>query len=97
MKREHKIEAQALLTAHMETIRKRSFPDLLKLIDDADVIEMSGQTGKNYLIEVNGFWDDKQQTRLRVCGSIDDGGLRAYINWRPLVTDFLAYPDGTTE
>jgi hypothetical protein len=97
MKKMHKIEAAALLQKRMEEIRLRTFPDLAKLLDTADVIEVVGETGKGYQIEVNAFWDDKAQTRLRVCGSIDDGGFRAWMNWKPLVQDFFAFHDGRTE
>jgi hypothetical protein len=32
-----------------------------------------------------------------VCGSIDDGGFGAWLNWKPLVQDFLGFPDERTE
>ncbi len=97
MKNIHKTEAEALLRKRMEEMRNRPYSDLWKLIDMADVIEIKGASGKNYQIEINAVWDDKEKTRLRVCGSIDDEGFRAYVNWRPLIQDFFAFPDGTTE
>ena len=97
MKKIHKTEAEALLRRRMEDFRKRPFSELRNLIDTADTIEVKGETGKNYQIEINAVWDDMAKTRLRVCGGIDDGGLRAWCNWRPLVQDFFAFPDGRTE
>ena|ERR1051325_3167844 len=97
MTKSQKEEAKALLSARMEEVRKRSFPELVRLIDDADTIEVTGHAGKQYQIEVNAFWDGKAKTALRVTGSIDDGGLRAYINWGSLLQDFLAYPDVQTQ
>jgi hypothetical protein len=97
MKRIHKVEAEALLQKRMEEMRTRPFADLVKLLETADVIEVTGATGKEYQIEVNAMWDDDAKTRLRVCGSIDDGGFRAWVNWKPLLQDFFAFADGRTE
>lgn len=97
MRKIHKIEAEELLRKRMGEIWVRAFADLVKLLDTADVVEVTGETGKGYQIEVNAMWDDDAKTRLRVCGSIDDGGFRAWFNWKPLVQDFFAFPDGGTE
>jgi hypothetical protein len=40
---------------------------------------------------LSGFWDDKKLGNLRVCGSIDDGGLRAFF---PVTDSFIIAPDG---
>ena len=93
----HKIEAESLLHARMAEVRQRPFDELLKLLDEADVVELSGQNGQRYQVEINAMWDDRAKTRLRVCGSIDDGGLRAWINWRPLLQDVIAFSDGRKE
>ena len=97
MKRIHKTEAAILLRERMDEIRKWPFADLVKLIETPDTVEVKGESGKEYQIEVDAMWDDKARTRLRVCGGIDDGWLRAWINWPPLVQDFFAFPDGRTE
>ena len=97
MRKVHIQEAAELLRKRIAEIRSRPFSELLTLINTADVIEVRGGTGKEYQIEVNAWWDDKAKTRLRVSGSIDDGGFRARINWKPLLNGFLAYPDGKTE
>ena len=97
MTKSQKEEAKVLLSARMKEVRKRSFPELVRLIDDADTVEVTGHAGKEYQIEINAFWDDKAKTALRVSGTIDDGGLRAYINWGSLLQDFLVCPDGKTQ
>jgi hypothetical protein len=97
MRHDHIVEAAALLTSRLTEVRRRPFKDLLRLLDSADTIEVVGETGKEYQIEINAFWDDDEMTRLMVCGSVDDGGLRAWANWSPLVQGFIAYPDGRTE
>ena len=40
---------------------------------------------------------DKEETRLRVFGSIDDSGFRAWINWGRMIQGFFAFADGRTE
>ena len=93
----HKIEAGELLRGRIAEIRQRPFADLVKLIDTADCVEVKGQSGKDYQIEVNAVWDDNEETRLRVYGSIDDGGFRAWFNWGRLLQNFFAFEDGRTE
>jgi len=97
MTKSHKIESEENLRARMSEIRRRPFAELVRLIDVADCVEVKGQNGKDYQIEVNAAWDDKEKTRLRVYGSIDDGGFRAWLNWGRLIQDFFAFPDGRTE
>ena len=97
MKKIHKAEAEELLRGRIADIRKRPFGELVKLIDIADTFEIKGQSGKDYGIEVNAAWDDNEETRLRVYGSIDDGGFRAWLNWGPLIQGFFAFADKRTE
>ncbi|MFB3788714.1 MAG: hypothetical protein ACE15F_20335 [bacterium] len=90
-------EAAALLRQRMNETRQRPFSELLRLTEAEETLEMRGESGRNYQIEIHAVWDDPSKTRLRVWGSIDDGGWRAWINRPPLVQDFFAYPDGRTE
>ncbi|MEN8188970.1 MAG: hypothetical protein ABFS19_03930 [Thermodesulfobacteriota bacterium] len=48
-----------------------------------------GPGGRKYQIEIQIFWDDKTGGDIRVMGSVDDGGLRAFI---PLAADFIKSP-----
>ena len=79
----------------MAEVQKRPYSDLVRLIDVADTLEVTGPSGKQYQIEINAFWDDGAKTHLRVSGSIDDGGLRAWVNWGSLLQDFLVPADST--
>ena len=58
---------------------------------DAEPItgERTGPSGKWYQIEIQAFWDGKPDGDIRVMGSIDDGGWRAYF---PLCEDFIKSP-----
>jgi hypothetical protein len=55
-------------------------------------VELRGPTGVLYQVEVQIFYDDEATRTVLVIGSIDDGGLRAFI---PLSDSFIVRPDGT--
>jgi hypothetical protein len=46
----------------------------------------------NYQIELNVFWDSKPGNNLRIMGSIDDAGWRAFL---PLTESLIMQLDGT--
>ena len=52
-------------------------------------IEMVGASGTRYHVEVQFFWDDEPKRTIRVVGSIDDGGMRAFM---PLTESVLVSP-----
>lgn len=58
---------------------------------DAEPItgECIGPSGKTYQIEIQAFWDGREKDNIRVMGSIDDGGWRAFC---PLSEDFIKSP-----
>ena len=72
----NKEEAAQILKEYLEDYRLRSYDELLCLVEDQHRYEVTGKSGQFYQIELSGFWDDKKLRHLRVCGSIDDGGLR---------------------
>ena len=54
--------------------------------------EVLGPSGTKYKIEVEAVWDSGTKGGdLRVIGSIDDGGWRAF---HPIGRDFIMAPDG---
>ncbi len=87
-------EARALAASHLETWRKRSYEDLVTLMDRdcCEHTEVFGPSGTWYQVEVNVFWDDRPGGDVRVMLSIDDGGWRAFV---PLTDSFIMAPDGT--
>jgi hypothetical protein len=84
-------EARAILREHLATWRARSWSELRALIGEEQHCEVEGPSGVLYQLEVNVFWDDEAEGDLRVHGSIDDGGWRAFI---PLCDGFIMAPDG---
>lgn len=64
-----------------------------RCIDQArDVKNVVGDSGANYQIEFNVFWDSKPNGNLRIMASMHDGGWRAYV---PLTDSLIMKPDGT--
>jgi len=84
-------EANTLLTRHLEGYRLRSYADLMTLLGESQVVELQGDSGAIYQLEVEVTWDDRPGGSLRVLGFIDDGGWRAF---KPLCADFVLAPDG---
>jgi hypothetical protein len=84
-------EAAALLKQHLEGYRRRSYSDLVTLLGSPQTAELVGSSGIKYQVEVGVHWDGRPGGALRILGSIDDGGWRAF---RPLCDDFILAPDG---
>jgi hypothetical protein len=51
-----------------------------------------GESGANYQIEFDVFWDSKPDGNLRIMASVDDGGWQAFL---PLTDSFIMKQDGT--
>ena len=88
----NKKEAHAILADHLGEYRRQSHTDLQRLLSTQDVLDVRADSGITYQLEFYALWDDKTRGHLRVCGCIDDGGIRAYF---PLTDDFIIAPDGT--
>jgi hypothetical protein len=87
-----KKEAQALLTEQLGAYRRRSYVDLAASIGEVRSGEIASPSGREYQTEVNVLWDDRPDGNIRVIGSIDDGGFRAFA---PLTDSFIKAPDGS--
>ena len=76
----------------MADFRRRTYAELRKLLREPQVAELRGASGATYQVEVCVMWDERSEGPLRVIGSIDDGGLRAFL---PLCEDFVVAPNGS--
>jgi hypothetical protein len=85
-------EAREILDRHLAGYRSRTYAELVGLIGQLDVSEISSPSGAKYQIEVQVFWDDKAHDNVRVEAGIDDGGWRA---WVPLSGGFIMAADGS--
>jgi hypothetical protein len=86
------IEAKAILDQELSRYRRRSYSELLSLLDRIETFERVSPSGVTYQIEMQVFFDDESQRTLRVMGAIDDGGWRAL---KPMCGDFIMAPDGS--
>jgi hypothetical protein len=87
-------EAMFLLDAKLNEYRKLGYDGLAALVGDDDFPEVVGASGTQYQMEIMIRWDDKRGGDVRVVGSIDDGGWRAFL---PLCSDILMTPSGEVE
>lgn len=85
-------EAAALLGEALGTYRGMPHAELVRLIGDVQVSEVTGKSGETYTIEVDVMWDAKPDGDIRVLGAIDDGRLPGAMS--PLCDDFLMTPAG---
>ena len=85
-------EAQQLLDAHLSGYRRRSYRELVAILEQPEDAEIQGPSGATYYVQVQVFWDSKPDGDVRVAGSINDGGWRAFV---PLIEDFILAPSGT--
>ena len=85
-------EAHGLLRQQLDRHRTRPHRELQSLIAEPEVVELEGPSGTRFCIEVLAVWDSQVGGDIRVIGSIDDGGWRAF---KPLTDDFIIRPDRT--
>ena len=85
-------EAKILLQKTLEQFRQYSFKELQASIGNIFTIQVDGESGVQYQIEVEAVWDGKPGQDIIVLGAIDDGGWRAF---SPLSDSFIIRPDGT--
>jgi len=88
----NEIEAKSILGQELSRYRRRSYSELLSLVDRSETFERASPSGVIYQIEMQVFFDEESQRTLRVMGAIDDGGWRAL---KPICEDFIMAPDGS--
>jgi hypothetical protein len=85
-------EARGVLARHLADYRARSYGELVELITAGpQVAEIHGPSGTPYQLEIIAVWDGSAGS-VRVIGSIDDGGWRAFL---PLTDSFMMRTDGS--
>ena len=85
-------EAKRVLDDQLLPYRSLGYERLLRLLKEQDVFEVVGASGAVYQVEMQAVWDGGKGGDLRVMGSIDDKGWRAFA---PLTSDFIVRADGT--
>ena len=85
-------EARKILDEHLRQWEQRGYDELARLaaVTHIETPEQTGNSGTRYYMEIQFFWDSSPGGAVRVFGSIDDGGIRAY---SPLSRCGLVYPE----
>ncbi len=87
-----KAEAMKLIEEELSIFRSKSYSELKEMIEAEPITkEINSETNTKYQIKIIAHWDDKSDGDIRVSGSIDDMGWRAYF---PLSSDFIMSPEG---
>lgn len=73
-------EAQKVLREQLVPFSGRSHFELTRLVEEKRVEAYAVHTkgGKTYQVEIRFFWDDQPGDTIRILGSVDDGGIRAF-------------------
>lgn len=79
-------EARAVLSERLLEYRALSYAELRLRIGGSDVREVRAPSGVRYQVDIIVVWDAEPEGAIRVIGSVDDGGLRAF---RPLTDSFI--------
>jgi len=89
-----KVEAKAILLEQLGNFRRFPYANLQELVRSKKikVLEVSGKSGTRYQLEFQAFWDSQPNANIRMLGSIDDGGWRAFF---PLTESFIISPNGS--
>ena len=85
-------EALDLLRSELHSWRERPWSALRDAVGQSHRFERTGASGTSYQGSILVGWDHHPDGAIRVIGTIDDGGWRA---WMPLTDDFILRPDGT--
>lgn len=67
-------------------------PDLSLWSTPKQKKEITAPSGVHYYVDVSAHWDGLPGGAVRVIGTIDDGGLRAFV---PMTDDFIKASDGS--
>ena len=86
----NKEEAIKLINNELNKFREKSYSELITMIDGDPITgEIEGTDGKKYQFEIQAYWDGTPDSDVRIMGSIDDGGWRAF---SPLTESFIKSP-----
>jgi hypothetical protein len=88
-----KAEASVVAEEVLAELRREPYEALVQRIGHPEGRTFPGQSGSEYQVELEAFWDDRKSGNLRVTVLVDDGALRAFV--KPLSSDFIIAPDGS--
>lgn len=71
-------EARDELRKVLDALEASGYPSLRGWVDTNEAFEAKAESGSVYQFEITILWDHKPEGAIRVLGSIDDGGIRAF-------------------
>ncbi len=83
--------AREILQRELSFWRAKSYRELVEFIDHVHTAEILGTDDHRYQIEIQSCWDSSRRDNVRVLGSVDDAGWRAF---KPLTQSFILTPNG---
>lgn len=84
-------EAATVLDQQLAAFVRRPYSELAALVDQPQTAQTVAASGTAYQLEFNVFYDSGAGGDLRIMGSIDDGGWRAFV---PLTKSEIMKPTG---
>lgn len=88
-----KQEARRILDRRIAELRDEPYERLKShWLQQPDCEQITADSGTNYQVEIEAFWDDEAAGHLRLIASIDDGGWRALM---PITEGFIVAPNGS--
>ena len=88
----NRTEAIAILNHHLDSLEALGYAALARQIGEDQAFERRGDSGTDYQLELSILWDRHPNGSIRIVGSIDDGGLGAFL---PLTDSRLMEPEGS--
>jgi hypothetical protein len=86
----NKLEAKEIIAKQLKPYREKPYSELIEMIGAEPITyDFSGPSGTLYQIEIKAFWDHRPNGNIRVMGSIDDGGWKAF---SPIGSNFIKNP-----
>jgi hypothetical protein len=85
-------DARAVIQAQLAAYREKTYDELAALVGAGPFRADIARGGVVYQVEIDVVWDGDPNGDVRVLGSIDDGGWRAFV---PLCDGFIKAPDGS--
>ena len=82
-------EAKEILCEHLNRLEGRGYERLAAIVGHVETQVVTTPQGGRYQIEIPVFWDAREGGAVRLLGSIDDGGWRAFA---PFTEDRLVNP-----
>ena len=85
----NRTEATSILRQHLDNLEALGYSALVARLGQDEAFERTGESGVAYQLEISILWDYQPKGAIRILGSIDDGGLRAFV---PLTDSRLVGP-----